>query len=464
MTDVDVVIAGYGPVGAVAANLLGRRGLRTLVVEPTTSVYHLPRAAHHDAEIHRVYESIGILDDLRDSLAANRGMDFITAGGKRLFGFVAAPGSSWMFYQPDLERALRAGVDRLSSVEVRLSHEVRGFTDHGDHVEVDVSGTTVTSRWLLGCDGARSTVRKGLDVDLFDYGFDQPWLVVDTVQRRPLDLPTICQQICDPARPATFIPMAGDHRRWEVMLLPGDDPETMPSRVDELLARWVQPGDVEVLRAVVYTFHALVADRWRVGNVLLAGDAAHQMPPFLGQGMCSGIRDAVNLAWKLDLVHRGLADSALLDTYQTEREPHVRQIIETAVMLGDLLQTTDADVAAARDADLLARPSHDAPAPHPLPGLGDGVLGSGARAGRLGATVGRWTLVTPAPIEHPLLDALDVEVIVGDDEVLTRPDGYVFGEGDARTLLDTLGSYVAVGSGRPRSTIVSAGPQQSRSG
>jgi len=465
--DYDVVVAGYGPVGAVAANLLGQRGLRTLVVEPTTSLYHLPRAAHHDREIHQVYEALGVLDDLRDAIAENRGMDFVTADGERLFGFVAEPGQSWMFYQPDLERALRAGVDRHPSVEVRLAHEVRGFVDRGTHVEVDVSGSTVTTRWLLGCDGARSTVRKHLDVDLFDYGFDQPWFVVDTLLRGDVDLPEICLQICDPARPTTFIPMAGRHRRWELMLLPSDDADAMPARLAELLAPWVRMDDIEVLRAVVYSFHALVADRWRVGNVVLAGDAAHQMPPFLGQGMCSGIRDVVNLVWKLDLVNRGIAGEHLLDTYQTEREPHVREIIELAVALGGILQTTDAHVAAARDAEMLARTSSGAPATaeHPLPRLGPGLVGANGRAGRPGGPPGGWRLTTTraTPVVHPVIEALGIEVTAGADDVLLRPDGYVFDEGDTVAMLDTLGSKVGVGSGRPRSAMVSAAAHSTRS-
>ena len=369
--DYDVVVAGYGPVGAVAANLLGQLDLRVAVFEPTTSVYHLPRAAHFDAEIMQVFESLGLADDIRPATAQIIGMDCVTAAGDVLLHLEPPDdGPAFMFYQPDLERALRAGVERLASVDVHLGHAVTAIDAHDTAVRVSVQDVDtgaerdVTAAYLLGCDGARSLVRASTGIALEDLEFDQPWLVVDTMLRCHVDLPTVALQICDPARPATFIPSAGRHRRWEFMLLPGEDPATMedPATYFELLAPWVRPDDVEVVRAVVYSFHALIAERWRDGRVFLVGDAAHQMPPFLGQGMCSGIRDAQVLVPKLAEVLAGRAADALLDTYESERKPQVRSVAGLAVDLGRIIQTTDHELAAARDADFCARRKDGEPA------------------------------------------------------------------------------------------------------
>jgi 3-(3-hydroxy-phenyl)propionate hydroxylase len=243
---------------------------------------------------------------------------------------------------------------------------------------------------LIGCDGARSLTRKTLGIELEDLQFDQPWLVVDTMLKREVDLPEAGQQVCDPARPTTFIPSRGNHRRWEFMLMPGDDPEEI-CKIDhvwELLRPWVGPDDTEVIRHVVYSFHGLIAERWRDRRVFLAGDAAHQMPPFLGQGMCSGIRDVVNLAWKLDLVMQGQADDSLLDTYQAERSPHVREITRRAMHLGSIIQTTDSAVAKQRDKMFAGEgapgPGGADPLKTMMPGLTDGLLeASDKRCGQL---------------------------------------------------------------------------------
>jgi len=274
-------------------------------------------------------------------------------------------------------------LERFHDVTVRLGHEVESITERADSVVLQVrdlaTGTIgmVRARYAVGCDGARSLTREAIGSELYDYGFEQPWLVVDTVLHHPVDLPAIAVQYCDPARPATFIPIGGRRRRWELMLLAGETPQAAEGRVWELLAPWVGPDDVELERASVYTFHALVARSWRDGRVFLVGDAAHQMPPFLGQGMCAGIRDGANLAWKLDLVARELAGDPLLETYQSEREPHVRALIETAVEAGRIVQTTDPGVAAARDAKLLAAPDAMSNRPYPMPLLGPGFHAGG---------------------------------------------------------------------------------------
>jgi 3-(3-hydroxy-phenyl)propionate hydroxylase len=295
-----------------------------------------------------------------------------------------------MFYQPDLERALHTGVESFPNVDVYGGHEVLSIEQAPDSITVRVRDLatgeeqTVEACWLWGCDGARSLTRKTLGIELEDLEFDQPWLVVDTMLKRDVELPEYALQICDPARPLTFIPSAGKHRRWEFMLLAGESATEMEREdtVWRLLRPWITTDDTEVIRAAVYSFHALIAKDYRKGHAFILGDAAHQMPPFLGQGMCAGIRDAANLAWKLDLVRQGLAGEPLLDTYFEERAPHVRAIINRAVTAGRIIQTTDPAVAEARDGMFLAAKERELTIGEGgggmetrMPGLASGVLG-----------------------------------------------------------------------------------------
>jgi len=398
--DYDVIINGYGPVGEVLANLLGRDGHRVAVFERAASVYHMPRAAHFDHEAMRIFQSVGLAESILPSTCWIRGMHFLNGEGQRLFGFeqpVGPTANGWnndyMFYQPTLEQALRAGVDRYPNVHVVLEADVDAVVDHGTHVEVTVSDVrdvgdvdhpgdrsrVVTGRYVIGCDGARSTTRRCADIELEDFGFDESWLVVDAKLIEPVDLPDVCHQRCDPVRPTTYVPMPDPYRRWEFMLLPGESVAAMedPARIYELLEPWVSPAQAEIVRGVVYTFHAVIAHGWRRGRVIIAGDAAHQMPPFLGQGMCSGLRDAANLAWKLDVVLRGMATEDILDTYESERAPHVRSIIDAAVSFGGIICTLDRDIAAARDAQFLGASATSAMSDSGAgmtPPLGRGVL------------------------------------------------------------------------------------------
>lgn len=330
----EVAVVGYGPVGATLANLLGQVGIVTRVYERSTDPYPLPRACHLDAEIMRVFQNIGLGDEMAGLVEPSRGMLFVDAAGDPLFDyedFTRDPILGWhedyVFIQPELDTALRAGVARFDCVEVRLGTEVTDWRD-------------LPARWVVACDGATSDSRRLAGIDFVDLGYDQRWLVVDMMLSRPVELPDIIHQVCDPQRPATFVPSARNHRRWEFRLHQGESDEVMtaPGVVWELLAPWVGPGDGEVVRAAVYDFHATVAESWRQGRLLLAGDAAHQMPPFMGQGMCSGIRDAANLAWKLEAVLRHGARETLLDSYEAERRPHVERCIELSIEAGRLLE------------------------------------------------------------------------------------------------------------------------------
>ncbi|MBL9095606.1 MAG: bifunctional 3-(3-hydroxy-phenyl)propionate/3-hydroxycinnamic acid hydroxylase, partial [Alphaproteobacteria bacterium] len=346
---IDVLIVGLGPVGATLANLLGREGFKVLAVEKDTSVYPLPRAAHFDAEIMRIWQDLGLLKEVMAVSRRAPAYEFRNAKGEILLRYdldevVVASGfaPSWMFNQPDLEHALRAKLKDHPNVETRLGVRFEGF-EHigGDKIRATITDAagkpqTVEARYVVGCDGASSPVRKALGIAHFDYGFDEPWLVIDAQVKRPERMPNLNLQICDPVRPTTCVLMGPGRHRWEFMIRPGEDAQSFldERRIAELLKPWVNDGDVEIDRKAVYRFHGLVAKEWRRGRVILAGDAAHQTPPFAGQGMCSGVRDAVNLAWKLTHVLRGQAREKLLDTYQTEREPHVRAVTETAIAMG----------------------------------------------------------------------------------------------------------------------------------
>jgi 3-(3-hydroxy-phenyl)propionate hydroxylase len=375
----DIVVIGLGPVGAVAANLAGQAGLRTVVLDRDLQPYVKPRAIVFDAEIMRVFGSIGLADVIAGVTRPLGGSIYLGADRKPIRTF-RSPGPahehaahpSNLFYQPQLESILRDGLRRFASVEVRLGHEVRSVRQADGVCTVTTSGRggslEVEAPVVLACDGASSTVRKALGIGLDDIGFEERWLVVDTFVHGPMRWPATHEipdevrdgryslMVCDPARPSTLIPGVGEHRRWEYMLRPEETDEEVTTEpwLRREIATWVDPQDVEIMRSAVYRFRALVAEQWRKAGVFLLGDAAHQTPPFFGQGMCHGIRDAAQLMWKLGLVRDGAASDALLNTYQAEREPHVRAIITASVAAGAAVCKTDPEDARARDLEFRA--------------------------------------------------------------------------------------------------------------
>lgn len=351
----DVVIVGRGPVGATLANLLGLCGVRTLVLEREARTYHLPRAVHFDDECMRVFQTIGLADAILPHVILSPGMLFLDAAGCMLLDW-SRPQTltpmgwnlSYRFHQPDLEDVLIGGLARWPHVTLRNRCDVFALDQDEDGVRVryeDLSSgklMEVRADYVIGCDGARSLVRRFIGSGMADLGFHERWLVIDVLLKRERDdLGDYSLQHCDPRRPATYVRGTGTRRRWEITVLPDEDSQEIaqPAKVWELLSRWITPDDAEIERASVYTFHSVIAQQWRNGRLLLAGDSAHQTPPFLGQGMCAGIRDAANLAWKLDAVIRGAAGSGVLDTYQSERLPHVREFIELAIRLGGVINT-----------------------------------------------------------------------------------------------------------------------------
>jgi 3-(3-hydroxy-phenyl)propionate hydroxylase len=442
----DVAIVGYGPVGALLANLLGQAGLRVEVFERDREIYNLPRAVHFDGEVMRIFQSVGLAERIAATTrTSSKGMHFVNAEGRTLMvrRGIDGPGphgwaGNWYFHQPELEAIFRAGAARFDNVTIHLGCEV-GSVDELD------------ARFVVGCDGARSLVRQAIGSKQHDLGLHQPWLVVDLLcdpaSPQVQALPDYTIQLCDPARPMTVVHVGGQRRRWEIMLMPGDDAArlTEPAIFWPMMARWLRPEDAELERAAVYTFHSLVQEGWRKGRLLLAGDACHQTPPFLGQGMCAGMRDAANLAWKLAAVLHGEAPEALLDTYESERLPHVRTFIELAVKLGAILQETDPALAAKRDARFAAgaemfdfpQPQlgpgarKDGPPPlgtiFPQPRLPDGRLMDDATGARF-AIVGDTSLLAAKLPDAMRLDGVGADWLAerGLRAAILRPDHYIF--------------------------------------
>ena len=386
VTNCDVAVVGYGPVGMVTAALLGQQGHRVAVLERHPGLYNLPRAATFDDETMRTFAQLGLAERLLPGLRAQQTYQWCNGTGELLleqhFDLLGRSGwAEWyMMYQPDLEDALDAVCRGLGVVDVRPSCTVTGLTQTADGVRVEYRHgavpETLTARFVVGCDGGNSFVRDSLGIGQFDFGFAEPWMVCDFRLEQPLALPA-ARQLGDPRAPTSIISLGPRHHRFSFMLDSPDDftRQSDPALVWRRVADYLTPGDADLIRVATYTFRSLVADRWREGSVLLAGDAAHQMPPFLGQGMCSGVRDARNLAFKLGLVLRGAAGPALLDTYQTEREPHVRTVITAGVRLGRQHTLRDAGAAAERDRAMRAqRDSGGPPARVRLPGLGPGLL------------------------------------------------------------------------------------------
>jgi 3-(3-hydroxy-phenyl)propionate hydroxylase len=359
----DVVIVGYGPVGATLANLLGLRGVSTLVLEREAGIYHLPRAVHFDDEVMRVFETLGLSEAILPKVILSPGMRFVDRDGKLLVDWSRPPEAtpqgwslSYRFHQPELEEILRHGAERHAGVTIRRRCDAFALDTDDDGVVVRFEDLATgrlqrcRAKYVVGCDGARSLVRRFMGVEMDDLGFHERWLVLDFLLARPRpDLGNFSVQYCDPARPATFVRGTRNRCRWEITLLDDEKTHLMtaPERVWPLLERWVEPADGTIERAAVYTFHSVVAERWRSGRLLLAGDSAHQTPPFLGQGMCAGIRDAANLAWKLADVVAGKRSERLLDSYESERSPHVREYIERAIKLGGIINTRNASKALA---------------------------------------------------------------------------------------------------------------------
>jgi 2-polyprenyl-6-methoxyphenol hydroxylase-like FAD-dependent oxidoreductase len=385
----DVAIVGYGPVGQALAILLAQRGWRVGVFEKQPQAYPLPRAVHFDHEVGRILQACGVAARIRGRTEPTDSYEWRNAAGATLLRFESGPAglSGWpdgnMFAQPDLEAILDARARTLPGLDVARGVEVVDLVERTDAVQLTCAtagGATrdVDPRFVVGCDGANSFVRTSIGSTVTDLGFFFDWLIVDVVPNAPTVWRPLNIQVCDPARPTTLVSGGPGRRRWEFMRLPGEDIDDLNREETAwrlLAASGVTPENARLERHTVYRFQARWVDEWRKGRVLLAGDAAHQMPPFAGQGMCSGLRDAANLAWKLDLVLRAAAPAALLDTYESERVPHVRAVIDFSMALGKVICIADPVEAAGRDAMMTAAlASGQQATPPPSPTIGPGVL------------------------------------------------------------------------------------------
>ena len=363
-TDCDVIVCGLGPVGQLLSLLLGDRGVRTLAIDRTDEPYRLPRAAAVDDELLRILQWVGLDREVLADSQVQHGATFVTAGGRHVEVFRARSSGVGQpplvsINQPAMERAMLAALADRATVEVRRGVTLEAFDRRPDAVETFLRPTgggpceSLSARWLVGCDGSSSDVRRLLEIDYPGRTAPQHWIVADALVDRPVRKVPEPTLVGDPRRPAVSSPMSPGRHRWEWMLHPGEDaaPHLEPDAVRRAIAPWLDGEQVEIERAVTYAFHSRMATSWRRGRVLLAGDAVHIMPPFTGQGFSSGGRDAANLAWKLAAVLAGAPES-LLDSYEQERRPHVIAMQRLSELLARMVQETRPGAVRRRDAVL----------------------------------------------------------------------------------------------------------------
>lgn len=398
-TPYDLIIVGYGPTGLTLASLMGQQGHRIVVVERWPQLYGLPRLTHIDGETARLISLAADGDHALREAWTTPHYNWMNGRGQLLMD-VAQGNTRKMIWddhmsvhQPHIEEAIHERVTRLPNVTLLRGYMASNLEQDGDEVRLTIQSSqkgqdpssqsdrvVLRGRYLVGCDGSKSFVRTALGVERIDYGFNERWLCVDTQPKRPLPsrFDENAVQVCDPRRGYMFMPIGRKRQRFEFALLPNEKTEDIAR--EEAAWRMLRhyhdlgPDDLQLMRHLVYTFECRLAKRWRVGKIFLAGDAAHTNPPYLGQGACSGMRDAANLAWKLDLVLRGLSGDVLLDTYEAERRPHVLTLMLQARSLGMVANTNNPVKAAIRDLLFKLKLT---PTPQ-FPVLTDGVLARAA--------------------------------------------------------------------------------------
>ncbi|MGI5459617.1 bifunctional 3-(3-hydroxy-phenyl)propionate/3-hydroxycinnamic acid hydroxylase [Streptomyces sp. CA-249302] len=359
----DVAVIGYGPTGVTAANLLGALGLRVVVLERDAEVFSRARAISTDEEVMRIWQRTGLADRLKRDMLAERPLDFVDARGRAFISAHPSPRGhghppQMFIYQPALEQVLREGVDRYPNVEVLLRHECLRLRQDADGVGLTVvdaedSVRRLRAKYVIAADGGSSLIRAQLNVGYEGRTYEDRWVVIDTEMLKPWPDHDRLRFRCDPARPAVDCPTPLGHHRWEFPILPGDDEQYLVTddAIYSMVSKYgIARDQIRILRATVYSHHVRFAARFRVGRVFLAGDAAHAMPPWIGQGMAAGVRDAANLCWKLDAVLRGELPDSVLDSYEAERKPHVKEVTKRAVFVGRIITERRRAVTRVRDA------------------------------------------------------------------------------------------------------------------
>ena len=357
MKEFDVTIVGLGPAGGTLANLLAMHGFSILILDREKSFYPLPRAVHFDDEIMRVFQTIGITKDFLKHTIINKGTKFVNSKDKVILDWprpkkITDNGwyPSYRFHQPDLEKKLRKKLKNYKKVSIEQNSEVKKIINSKNQVDIIYANIIshkeyiVRSKYLVGCDGANSITRKQMKTTMDNLGFTQKWAVVDLIlKKKKNNLPDRTIQYSNPKQPATYCRNVGKRRRWEFAIKKNhsDKKVLSESYIWNFLKPWLKKSEAIIERKTIYTFESAIARKWRKGRVFIAGDAAHLMPPFMGQGMCAGIRDASNLAWKIANCLRNKFNETLLNTYQSERSLNVKEYIETTMRMGEFVNAVE---------------------------------------------------------------------------------------------------------------------------
>jgi len=416
---VPVLVVGAGPTGITVATMLAQYGIRCLVLDRYASAYPQPRAVHLDDEVHRIIARLGVSAEFSAISRPAMGLRLVDRDFRLLAQFRRDASESVhgypqanMFDQPELEALLRANLQKYPEAELRGDAEVTNISQlDQDRVHVTFTDRSTGERhlveaaYVLGCDGANSITRTSIGAEMKDLGFEQRWLVADVATEAELDQWDGVHQVCDTVRAATYMRIGPTRYRWEFRLLPGesaDDYRTLMA-LRRLIAPWVEgiPDErLDVLRVAEYTFRAQLADRWCDRNVFILGDAVHLTPPFIGQGMGSGMRDAMNLAWKLAAVIDNVLPPSILDTYEVERKPHARMMIRLALGMGWAM------TAGGRIGNVIRRSL--APRLHVIPGLRTRLVNSSTPPLR------RSALIAKSWRPHGLAGSLCPSPVTGD--------------------------------------------------
>ena len=353
----DIIIIGLGPTGGTLANLLALHGFSILIIEKEKSFYPLPRAVHFDDEIMRVFQTIGITNKFLKHTIINKGTKFVNSKNKVVLDW-PRPRSitengwypSYRFHQPDLERKLRGRLKDFKKVSIMQNTKVVSLKENNNSLKVVLENVNnrkikeVSSKYVVGCDGANSTVRELIKSKFQNLGFTQKWAVVDLILKKDKkELPDRTIQYSNPKQPATYCRNVGKRRRWEFAIHNNMSEKKVLSNsyIWNFLKPWLKKNEAYLERKTIYTFKSAISKNWIKGRVFIAGDAAHLMPPFMGQGMCAGVRDASNLAWKLSKCLQNKHDKRFLRTYQSERFSNVKEYVETTMRMGEFVNAAE---------------------------------------------------------------------------------------------------------------------------